>query len=176
VKDPDAEGAPAANLVPARPAARRKPGPHTAAGKRRVRLNAVTHGLTMQGPVVPGLEQLNDWETHRIALTEALAPVGALETWLADRLTEVAWRLRRVAPYEAAALAEQQVGAPPEDPDRWIPESRVVRKLVRYESHLYRQWYHALHELEALQGRRQGRPMPLARVDVHGALPARSDA
>ncbi len=173
MKNPEADPAASSGLVPtASPTTpRRRRGPKTEAGKRRIRLNAVQHGLTMQGPVVPGLERLEDWETHRAALREVLAPVGALETWVTDRIIELAWRLRRIAPYEAAVLAEQQAFATAEDPDRWIPDSRVTRKIVRYEAHLYRQWFHALHELEALQARRQGRPMPLARVDVHG-LPA----
>ncbi len=37
---------------------------------------------------------------------------------------------------------------------------------MRYESHLNRQLYQALHELEALKARRQGQAAPLARIDV----------
>ena len=38
----------------------------------------------------------------------------------------------------------------------------------RYEAHTSRQLFATLHELEALQERRHGRPAPLARVDVSG--------
>jgi hypothetical protein len=50
-----------------------------------------------------------------------------------------------------------------------------MQKLARYEAHLSREMYKALHELEALQKRRAGEPTPLARVDISGipeALPA----
>jgi hypothetical protein len=50
-----------------------------------------------------------------------------------------------------------------------------MQKLSRYEAHLSREMYKALHELEALQKRRAGEPTPLARVDISGipeALPS----
>jgi hypothetical protein len=52
--------------------------------------------------------------------------------------------------------------------ERLLPDDDTLNKVVRYEAHLNRQLYQALHELEALQARRLGAPTPLARVDVHG--------
>jgi hypothetical protein len=49
---------------------------------------------------------------------------------------------------------------------RIIPSEDELQKIARYEAHLSRQMYQALHELEALQKRRSGREAPLARVDV----------
>jgi hypothetical protein len=49
---------------------------------------------------------------------------------------------------------------------RILPSEEDLQKVARYESHLSRQMYQALHELEALQKRRSGREAPLARVDV----------
>lgn len=46
-----------------------------------------------------------------------------------------------------------------------------VQKLQRYEAHLERVLYRALHELEAMRERRNGGQAPLARVDVHGTYP-----
>lgn len=43
-----------------------------------------------------------------------------------------------------------------------------VQKLQRYEGHLERILYRALHELEAMKDRRNGKVAPLARVDIHG--------
>ena len=43
-----------------------------------------------------------------------------------------------------------------------------VQKIARYESHLERGLYRAMHELEAMQDKRKGRAAPLARVQVHG--------
>ncbi len=40
--------------------------------------------------------------------------------------------------------------------------------MARYEAHLSRQLYKAMHELEALQVRRWGGAAPLARLDVQG--------
>ncbi len=52
--------------------------------------------------------------------------------------------------------------------ERLLPDEKTLEKVVRYEAHLSRQLYKALHELEALQVRRQGGSAPLARLDVDG--------
>lgn len=112
-------------------------GPKTPEGKARVRLNAVRHGLCASSPVIPDVERAQDWEAHRAAVLEDRAPVGYLETLLAERIASVFWRLNRVAPYEAAQTAkwfwrEERVGVPPND---------TIDKIVRYEAHLSRQLY-----------------------------------
>jgi NAD(P)H-dependent flavin oxidoreductase YrpB (nitropropane dioxygenase family) len=50
--------------------------------------------------------------------------------------------------------------------ERLLPDEKTLEKVARYEAHLSRQLYKALHELEALQTRRQGGSAPLARLDV----------
>ena len=52
--------------------------------------------------------------------------------------------------------------------ERILPGDETLQKIARYEAHLSRQLYHALHELEALQSRRLGGSAPLARLDVQG--------
>ena len=47
-------------------------------------------------------------------------------------------------------------------------EGPELEKVMRYEGHLHRQLLQTLHELEAMQARRAGRPAPLARLDVQG--------
>ena len=47
-----------------------------------------------------------------------------------------------------------------------LPDDAALEKIMRYEAHLSRLLKHALHELEALQDRRQGNPAPLARIDI----------
>jgi len=47
-----------------------------------------------------------------------------------------------------------------------LPDDRALELLIRYEAHLTRTLNHALHELEALQDRRNGNPTPLARIDI----------
>jgi hypothetical protein len=53
--------------------------------------------------------------------------------------------------------------------ERILPDEKTLEKISRYEAHLSRQLYHALHELENLQKyRTTGEGTPLARVDVQG--------
>ncbi len=52
--------------------------------------------------------------------------------------------------------------------ERILPDEKTLEKVARYEAHLSRQMYQALHELEALQTRRLGGSAPLARLDVQG--------
>ena len=52
--------------------------------------------------------------------------------------------------------------------ERLLPRVETLEKVSRYEAHLSRGLYKALHELEALQVRRQGGAAPLARLDVDG--------
>ncbi len=53
--------------------------------------------------------------------------------------------------------------------ERVLPDEKVLEKIQKYESHLSRQLYHALHELENLQKHRlTGKGTPLARLDVQG--------
>jgi hypothetical protein len=51
---------------------------------------------------------------------------------------------------------------------RLLPDDNTLEKVSRYEAHLARQLFKALHELEALQVRRSGGAAPLARLDVDG--------
>jgi hypothetical protein len=51
--------------------------------------------------------------------------------------------------------------------ERILPDEKTLEKIGRYEAHLSRQLYHALHELENLQKHRTtGEGVPLARLDV----------
>ena len=52
--------------------------------------------------------------------------------------------------------------------ERLLPDDKTLEKVARYEGHLSRELYKALHELEALQTRRLGGSAPLARLDVDG--------
>jgi hypothetical protein len=53
--------------------------------------------------------------------------------------------------------------------ERSLPDGKTLEKIARYEAHLSRQPYHALHELENLQKHRAtGEGVPLLRLDVQG--------
>jgi hypothetical protein len=52
--------------------------------------------------------------------------------------------------------------------ERLLPDAKILEKVARYEAHLSRLLYKAMHELEAMQTRRGGGTAPLARLDVDG--------
>jgi hypothetical protein len=80
----------------------------TQAGKEVVRWNATRHGISSPAPVVPGLEEPQDWQEHREGILKSLSPVGHLEFTLAERVALLSWRLHRVTRYETAAIAIAQ--------------------------------------------------------------------
>jgi hypothetical protein len=83
-------------------------GPQTRAGKLAVAVNGIAHGIYAFCPVVAGFESQQEWNGFRLEMMASFAPVGMLETTLAERLTLGAWRLRRVARYETEHLRSEQ--------------------------------------------------------------------
>jgi hypothetical protein len=73
---------------------------------------------------------------------------------------------QNVALVEEALAAYHQATA--ERQARARPDLDELGKLQRYEAHLERMLYRALHELEALQARRRGEAAPLGRIEVYG--------
>jgi hypothetical protein len=89
-------------------ARRKKRGPKTPEGRLAVRLNASTHGILSPQPIVNAYEKPEDWEGHRAAIVDSLAPEGGMEQLLAERVALMSWRLNRVVLYEAERLQEGQ--------------------------------------------------------------------
>jgi hypothetical protein len=85
-----------------------KGGPKTPEGKAVSRHNAVKHGIRSKAPVLPHLENTEEWQGHLQSTLESLAPVGHLECLLAERVAWQLWRLHRVTRYESEMLATQQ--------------------------------------------------------------------
>jgi hypothetical protein len=85
-----------------------KGGPATEEGKEVVRWNAAKHGLRSPAPVVPGIENAEDWEAHGAGVLESLKPEGHLETVLVERVALLSWRLHRVTRYETESIALSQ--------------------------------------------------------------------
>jgi hypothetical protein len=81
--------------------AERSTGPRTPAGKTTVSMNAMKHGLTARDVILPN-ENRCDFEAFRGDLLTSLDPRGELENFLAEKIATDAWRLRRVATFEAA--------------------------------------------------------------------------
>jgi hypothetical protein len=91
-----------------------------------------------------------------------------------DELLEAATVSARLDAASAEAKAERVEGEVDVlSRERILPGDKTLEKIARYEAHLSRQLYQALHELENLQKlRTTGEGVPLARVDVQG-LPER---
>ena len=83
-------------------------GPRTEEGKEIARWNSTRHGIRSPAPVVPGLEQPEDWQEHREGVLENLSPEGRLELVLAERVALLSWRLHRVTRYETEAISIAQ--------------------------------------------------------------------
>lgn len=89
-------------------------GPRTLAGKLASSRNAQRHGILAAAVVLPHAERAEDWQAHHGAVLADLAPMGAIEEALADRVAVLLWRLGRVTRYETAELAEAQHDAEPD--------------------------------------------------------------
>jgi hypothetical protein len=122
--------------------AARSTGPKTEAGKAIIARNAVSHGLLSRRTLLVG-ESKAELTALGKALRARLAPVGEVEALLADQIIASAWRLRH--PLEAEAALMDKAGCP----------DLAFRS---YEGHaIERSLFRAMHELEALQMRRDAR-------------------
>ena len=174
-----------------------KRGPNTERGKAASSINAVKHGLRSNAPVIPEVESSEDWDRHRAAIVASWEPEGGFETFLAERVASLSWRLNRVPRYETettahhidtipddlghAAAYGEKLGIPREETasmdrigelisQRLLPSRDPMERIIRYEGHLHRQLIQTIRELEATQARRKGdRPSPLTRLDVSGS-------
>ena len=154
--------------------------PVTADDALTILFHIETHaGTTIDEIDLPGIPEDADYEqiewsgaTLKGAIS-ALAEVAAMEVehLILIARTDVRWEAEE-AGKRVVMLAEEQF---PEKlrfnriyRERILPDEKTLEKVQRYETHLTRQLNQTLHELEALQARRQGGSAPLARVDVQG--------
>src|SRR5262245_36773631 len=166
----------------------RSTGPRTPTGKTAASLNALKHGLLSQQVVLPG-EDHEALQDLRERFYGALEPSGDLEVFLADRVVAAAWRLRRAHGIErdmmdadlAAKASLEDLILYGEGDDRRstlgaafaraVAEDDTYGKFARYEAHIERGLYRALHELQRLQAARAGvLHSPPAVLDVDLAI------
>jgi hypothetical protein len=122
---------------------------------------------------VPGLPDSDSWEGYEgwtaglvRAVIEAVAQATDEEP---EDLLEAATRSARFKVERAKVEAEKvERDLRNMARERLLPDEKTLEKVARYEAHLARGLYKALHELEALQVRRAGGAAPLARLDVDG--------
>jgi len=84
--------------------AQKSTGPRTAQGKAVASQNAVKHGLLAEQVVIHG-EDPAQFDLYREGMLADLAPVGGIETMLAERAVSLAWRLRRAERLQSAVFA-----------------------------------------------------------------------
>lgn len=132
-------------------------GPVTQNGKQVVRWNATRHGISSPEPVVPGLENNEDWQEHRAGILENLSPVGHLEIVLTERVALLSWRLHRVTRYEteAISLSQEKIEEDIHDRNRLLrsfrdgPFPTTHPEDVRFEAKHRRQIHSALRRFPA---------------------------
>ena len=121
-------------------------------------------------------------------LRHQLAPVGELELLLVDRIIAAAWRLMRILRIEREMMDHEMSDKESsrrvysrnkrqEPVSLWealeydFRNRQTLDKFMRYETHIERGMYKALHELQRLQAARSGERVPaplVVDVDVSG--------
>jgi hypothetical protein len=174
--------------------ARRDASEVAAKSRTLARINALKHGMTSNSPVIPEVEDEGAWQRHLDGFLESFAPVGFVEDFLVRRLATLGWSFHRCTRSEVAAtmkriqkteldltiaanylaepLPEGEIHEP--DPDavreeqlsRLLPPDYDLERIMRYATHIHRQFVQILHELEALQARRRGEHPSLTRLDI----------
>jgi hypothetical protein len=91
-------GLPSARAEASRLNGAKSRGPKTPEGKARSSQNALKHGFRAQKYVVLPDEDAAAFEALEAALMEELAPEGALQSVLAQRVVAASWRLARARP------------------------------------------------------------------------------
>ncbi len=92
-----------AQILANRANAQKSTGPRTAEGKAVVSQNAVTHGFLARETVIQG-EDAGEFTFYRDRKLRDLAPVRDEETEMAERVVDLAWRLRRAERLQTEAF------------------------------------------------------------------------
>ena len=127
----------------------------------------------LEGLSVPGVPEGVDWEGYEGwtagKVRAGIEAIGRATEEDPEELLEYATDAARrdiVGKEQAAEQVAKDLRRMSRE--RVLPRVEILEKVARYEAHLSRGLYKALHELEALQTRRLGGAAPLARLDVDG--------
>lgn len=130
----------------------KKGGPKTDEGKEISKMNALKHGLLSKEVLIDGED-----EEELLLLTKRIRseikPETEIERLLTDRIVANIWRLKRALGMEDGEVISTGGGLM-YDSDRFF----------RYETMLEKSLYKALHELERVQAKRNGKDVPLPSV------------
>jgi hypothetical protein len=142
-------------------------GPKTDAGRRRSSMNALRHGITGQVTTMTDEDRAAHDKLSQ-TLIKDLAPEGAMEVQLAQRIATDSWRLNRISAVEdnLFALGQLQHGgqACPNGPEldaaltmahTFTQESKQLQLLSLYEQRINRSLQKNLALLKSLQAARK---------------------
>lgn len=135
----------------------KKGGVKTEEGRSVTRWNAIQHGILSREVVINTewyKEKREVYDLVSRSFVETLQPVGTLEEVLVERITTTYWRMRRLLE------AENDVTAGADDSFRYGKTVYLAgdraQNVARYEAHLDRCLFRAIHELQRLQAARRG--------------------
>jgi hypothetical protein len=130
-------------------------GPVTESGKARSSLNALSHGLAAESPVLP-TEDLAAFHRHVQQFLDEHRPASPTETHLVHDLANTAWRQNRIPLLEAQALS--RAANPPSEQARIdfdiVEAHRAIALLGMHGQRLSRQSHKTLEQLLAMQDAR----------------------
>ena len=147
-----------AKLAANRQNAQHSTGPKTEAGKAQSRRNALKHGIFAANMFVYG-ETPSEYQELLGALREDLAPEGALEELLVEKIAICVWRGKRVLRCEGG-LVRSSVDYSEKEMRDWraLPiEWEYMDRVLRYDGMMQRQLFSTLSQLERLQRARSER-------------------
>ena len=154
-------------------------GPKTPGGKQRSSRNATRHGVFARTPVLPLVEDEDEWLRLRQDVIDFFGLEGEFQQSLGERAAWLTWRLKRVARMEIEDVRHYQADVP-EDwvssmrmaglpiPDRktkqqveemrrmlmarLLPGEEIMEKILLYESRLNRYMLQTLYMIMVLKG------------------------
>jgi hypothetical protein len=131
----------------------RSRGPKTPEGKTRSAQNALKHGMRAQKCIVLPGERASAFAAFEAALLEELAPDGALQAVLAQRVVAASWRLARAERLEAELFARNMLDGRGVGLAliRDCNNARAFDTLLRYRGGTLAELWRALRTLKALQ-------------------------
>ncbi len=135
----------------------KKGGVKTTAGKEVVRYNATKHGIFSARNILPGESSRTFYKLEK-EIKKDLAPQGAMEEILVEKIISIVWRMRRLLQVEAAIDQNekfQEYWASIYDEHYYPCNIGQMKTMNRYESMLDRALYKALAKLREMQKTRQ---------------------
>jgi len=134
--------------------AKKSTGPKTEAGKKIVSSNALSHGLTSQSLMHPGVENIEEFQKYTKKIYDCFSPKDDLEVFFVNRAISCMWRLKRVVNIEEAIFSEEiksDEGNVIEQIFNYLKDKMML--INKYEKSLESSLFKTLREIKKLQER-----------------------